>query len=96
MRHPGWQAKVSSSTGARHFAAAEPPGSPGKHGFGNVTALAPWQDVEADGVTITAAPAKHGVYEVTFVLRAGSDAVYFASDAMLIPELNDIPQQLAT
>ena len=65
-----------------------------KHGFGNVTALAPWQEAEVGGVTITAAPAKHGVYEVTFVLRAGSDAVYFAGDTMLIPELSDIPQRL--
>jgi L-ascorbate metabolism protein UlaG (beta-lactamase superfamily) len=49
-----------------------------KHGFTNVTALAPWQEAETGGVTITATPAKHGVYEVTFVLRSGQDAVYFA------------------
>ena len=65
-----------------------------RHGFTNVTALAPWQDVEAGGVTITATPAKHGVYEVTFVLRSGPDAVYFAGDTMLIPELGEIPQRL--
>ena len=65
-----------------------------RHGFGNVTALQPWDSVEAGGVTITAAPAKHGVYEITFVLRAGSDAVYFAGDTMLIPELSQIPERL--
>lgn len=65
-----------------------------KHGFTNVTALAPWQQAELGGVTITATPAKHGVYEVTFVLRAGSDAVYFAGDTMLIPELAEIPKRL--
>ncbi|WP_327406876.1 MBL fold metallo-hydrolase [Streptomyces sp. NBC_01288] len=65
-----------------------------KHGFTNVTALAPWQEAEVCGVTITATPAKHGVYEVTFVLRAGTDAVYFAGDTMLIPELADIPKRL--
>jgi L-ascorbate metabolism protein UlaG (beta-lactamase superfamily) len=65
-----------------------------KHGFTNVTALAPWQEAELGGVTITATPAKHGVYEVTFVLRAGSDAVYFAGDTMLIPELGEIPKRL--
>jgi L-ascorbate metabolism protein UlaG (beta-lactamase superfamily) len=54
----------------------------------------PWQEVETGGVTITAAPAKHGVYEITFVLRSGQDAVYFAGDTMLIPELSDIPQRL--
>ena len=65
-----------------------------KQGFTDVTALAPWQEAELGGVTITATPAKHGVYEVTFVLRAGSDAVYFAGDTMLIPELAQIPERL--
>ena len=65
-----------------------------KHGFTNITALAPWEHAELGGVTITATPAKHGVYEVTFVLRAGSDAVYFAGDTMLIPELGEIPKRL--
>lgn len=65
-----------------------------KHGFTNVTALAPWQEAEVGGVTITATPAEHGVYEVTFVLRSGSDAVYFAGDTLLIPELAEIPERL--
>jgi len=65
-----------------------------KHGFTNVTALAPWQEAEVGGVTITATPAEHGVYEITFVLRAGSDAVYFAVDTLLIPELAEIPERL--
>jgi L-ascorbate metabolism protein UlaG (beta-lactamase superfamily) len=65
-----------------------------KHGFTNITALAPWQQVTVGRVTITATPAKHGVYEVTFVLRSGTDAVYFAGDTMLIPELSQIPQRL--
>jgi L-ascorbate metabolism protein UlaG (beta-lactamase superfamily) len=65
-----------------------------EHGFTNVTALAPWQEVEVAGVTITATPAKHGVYEITFVLRSGPDTVYFAGDTMLIPELGEIPERL--
>jgi L-ascorbate metabolism protein UlaG (beta-lactamase superfamily) len=65
-----------------------------EHGFTNVTALGPWQNVEIGAVTITATPARHGVYEVTFVLRAGSDAVYFAGDTLLIPELAEIPERL--
>jgi L-ascorbate metabolism protein UlaG (beta-lactamase superfamily) len=65
-----------------------------RHGFGNVTALQPWDSVEVGGVTITATPARHGVYEITFVMRAGSDAVYFAGDTMLIPELSQIPDRL--
>jgi L-ascorbate metabolism protein UlaG (beta-lactamase superfamily) len=65
-----------------------------QHGFANVTALQPWDSVESSGVTITATPAKHGVYEITFVLRSGSDAVYFAGDTMLIPELSQLPERL--
>jgi L-ascorbate metabolism protein UlaG (beta-lactamase superfamily) len=65
-----------------------------RYGFGNVTALQPWQSAEIGGVTITATPAKHGVYEVTFVLQGGSSAVYFAGDTMLIPELSLIPERL--
>lgn len=65
-----------------------------QHGFINVTSLAPWQHSDVGGVTITAIPAKHGVYEITFLLQAGSDAVYFAGDTMLIPELKEIPNRL--
>jgi L-ascorbate metabolism protein UlaG (beta-lactamase superfamily) len=65
-----------------------------KHGFDNVTSLNPWEHVEIGGVSITATPAKHGVYEITFVLQAGSDTVYFAGDTMFIPELREIPQRL--
>jgi L-ascorbate metabolism protein UlaG (beta-lactamase superfamily) len=65
-----------------------------KNGFGNITALEPWQNADIGGVTITATPARHGVYEVTYVLRAGPDAVYFAGDTMLIPELSQIAERL--
>ncbi|MFG2526132.1 MBL fold metallo-hydrolase [Streptomyces sp. NPDC048527] len=44
--------------------------------------------------TVVDAARKHGVYEATFVLRAISDAVYFAGDTMLIPELAEIPKRL--
>ncbi len=59
------------------FVAATVVGEARKHGFGNVTPLEPWQNAEVGRVSITAAPAKHGVPEVTYVLRSGSDAVYF-------------------
>lgn len=63
------------------------------HGFRNVTVLEPWKNTEIGGVQITAAPGKHGVYEITFVLQGGADGVYFAGDAMLIPELKELPQR---
>jgi L-ascorbate metabolism protein UlaG (beta-lactamase superfamily) len=65
-----------------------------KAGFGNVTALAPWQHADIGGVRITAAPAKHAVYEVTYVLSEGQRNVYFAGDTMLIPELRQLPDRV--
>lgn len=64
-----------------------------EHGFGNVTALAPWEHAEVGGVTVTAAPGKHGVYEVTFVLQGAGHTVYFAGDTMVIPELDELPDR---
>ena len=65
-----------------------------KHGFTSVTPLDPWQEAEVGGVSITATPARHGVYEITFVLRSGPDAVHGLADTMLIPELGQIPERL--
>jgi L-ascorbate metabolism protein UlaG (beta-lactamase superfamily) len=64
-----------------------------RHGFTNVTSLAPWQSARVGSVTITAAPAKHAVYEVTFVLTDGAHTVYFAGDTLLIPELRQLPRR---
>jgi L-ascorbate metabolism protein UlaG (beta-lactamase superfamily)/pimeloyl-ACP methyl ester carboxylesterase len=64
------------------------------HGFENVTVLQPWQQANIGDVTVTAAPALHGVYEITFVLQSGADAVYFAGDTRFIPELREIPWRL--
>ena len=41
-------------------------------------------------MTITAAPGKHGVFEVTFVISGGGRSAYFAGDTMLIPELRTL------
>ncbi|MGH8988467.1 MAG: MBL fold metallo-hydrolase [Acidimicrobiales bacterium] len=64
-----------------------------KRGFDDVKALSPWEHVEIGGVTITAAPGKHGVYEVTFVLQGGGHTIYFAGDTMVIPELYELPER---
>jgi len=64
------------------------------NGFTDVTGLDPWDTVDVGPVSITATPAKHSVHEVTFVLRAGADAIYFAADTLYIPELNQIPERL--
>ena len=69
-----------------------------RRGFTNVTALAPWQSAQLGSVTVTvtvtAAPAKHAVCEVTFVLSDGAHTVYFAGDTLLIPELAQLPRRL--
>jgi beta-lactamase family protein len=64
-----------------------------RHGFTNVTPLAPWHSAQIGGVTVTAAPARHAVYEVTCVLSDGTHTVYFTGDTMLIPELAQLPDR---
>ncbi|MRH89144.1 MBL fold metallo-hydrolase [Nocardia sp. SYP-A9097] len=62
-------------------------------GFRNVTELAPWQRTHLGPVEVTAAPAKHGVPEVTFVLRAEGDTVFFGADTLRIPELDEVARR---
>lgn len=56
-------------------------------GFTDVTPLEPWQTITVGDITIHAAPGKHGVHEVTYVIEAGGRSVYFAGDSLLVPEL---------
>ena len=58
-----------------------------KAGFGNVRALEPWQSTQVGDLTISAAPGRHGVHEVTYVISGGGRSVYFAGDTLLVPEL---------
>jgi len=62
-------------------------------GFTDVRALDPWAATAVGPLTITAAPGKHGVYEVTFVIQGGGRSIYFAGDTMLIPELKTLPER---
>jgi L-ascorbate metabolism protein UlaG (beta-lactamase superfamily) len=62
-------------------------------GFTDVRALEPWQAARVGDLAITAAPGKHAVYEITFVIAAGEHSVYFAGDTMLIPELRTLPDR---
>lgn len=64
-----------------------------KAGFTNIRVLSPWQHTAVDDLTVTAAPGKHGVYEITFVISGGGRSVYFAGDTMLIPELRTLPDR---
>ena len=62
-------------------------------GFENVRELDPWETVELGPVKVTAAPAKHGVPENTYVLEAGGYTVYFGADTLLIPELREVAER---
>jgi len=63
------------------------------HDFRNVTVLEPWESTKIGDVAITAAPGKHGVYEITFILQSFGETIYFAGDAMVIPEFYELPQR---
>jgi L-ascorbate metabolism protein UlaG (beta-lactamase superfamily) len=62
-------------------------------GFENVTELDPWETVDLGPVRVTAAPAKHGVPENTYVLEAGGFTVFFGGDTLLIPELKEVAER---
>lgn len=62
-------------------------------GFTNVSELDPWEATELGSVRITAAPAKHGVPENTYVLQAGGLTVFFGADTLLIPELSEVARR---
>ncbi|MFI1962830.1 MBL fold metallo-hydrolase [Streptomyces pathocidini] len=64
-----------------------------KAGFRQVRALYPWESTrlgERGEVNVTGIPARHKVYEVTFVVQGGGRTVYFAGDTLLVPELKEL------
>ncbi|MFF0493557.1 MBL fold metallo-hydrolase [Nocardia sp. NPDC004068] len=62
-------------------------------GFPNVVELDPWESTRLGPVLVTAAPASHGVPEVTFVLRSDGHTVYFGADTRRIADLDEIPSR---
>jgi L-ascorbate metabolism protein UlaG (beta-lactamase superfamily) len=59
-------------------------------GFKRVYEIDPWQNVEIDGVKITACPGKHKVKEITYMIESGDRFIYFGGDSQFIPELSEI------
>jgi L-ascorbate metabolism protein UlaG (beta-lactamase superfamily) len=59
-------------------------------GWTNVTEVDPWEQASVGPVTITAAPAKHMVPEVTYVLQGDGRSVFFGADTLRIAELNEV------
>ncbi len=59
-------------------------------GFTHVTEVEPWEEVSIGDLRITAAPARHGVPEVTFVIQGAGTTVFFGADTLRIPELDEV------
>lgn len=64
-------------------------------GFLDVAVLAPWEARDVRGVTVTAVPAQHDVYEVGYVIGGGGRNVYFAGDTRLHPDLPAIAERFS-
>jgi L-ascorbate metabolism protein UlaG (beta-lactamase superfamily) len=62
-------------------------------GFPNVTEVEPWDQVPAGELRVTAAPARHGVPEVTYVIEGADATVYFGADTLRIPELDEVARR---
>jgi L-ascorbate metabolism protein UlaG (beta-lactamase superfamily) len=62
-------------------------------GFTNVIELDAWETTTLGAVKVTAAPGKHKVPEITYVLEAEEFTVYFGADTLLIPELGEVAQR---
>lgn len=61
------------------------------HGFTDIRVLEPWQETEIGDAVVTATPGKHGVPEITYVVRCGGRTLYFGGDTLNIPELAELP-----
>jgi L-ascorbate metabolism protein UlaG (beta-lactamase superfamily) len=48
-------------------------------GFRDVRAIEAWEATAVGDLTVTAAPGRHGVHEVTFVIQAGGRTVFLAA-----------------
>jgi L-ascorbate metabolism protein UlaG (beta-lactamase superfamily) len=62
-------------------------------GFSRVTEVEPWEQVAIGGLTVTAAPARHGVPEITLVIRGAGKTVFFGGDTLRIPGLDEVPRR---
>lgn len=62
-------------------------------GFSHVIELEPWEEANVGQVRITAAPARHAVPEITFVLQGADVVVFFGGDTLRIPELDEVARR---
>jgi L-ascorbate metabolism protein UlaG (beta-lactamase superfamily) len=62
-------------------------------GFRDVRAIEAWEATKVGDLTVTAAPGRHGVHEVTFVIQGGGRTIFFGGDSLRVPELDTIPER---
>lgn len=62
-------------------------------GFTNVTEAEPWEQVTVDGLQVTAAPARHSVPEITFIIQGAGKTVFFGADSLRIADLDEVPKR---
>ena len=64
-----------------------------QQGFRDVRTIEAWESTTVGDLTVTAAPGKHGVHEVTFVIESQGRTVFFGGDTLRLPELDTIPDR---
>ncbi|MGH3280052.1 MAG: MBL fold metallo-hydrolase [Trebonia sp.] len=62
-------------------------------GFTDVTEAEPWDQLTVGGLRVTAAPARHGVPEITFVIQGAGKTVFFGADTLKVPDLDEVPRR---
>jgi L-ascorbate metabolism protein UlaG (beta-lactamase superfamily) len=68
-------------------------GTARKAGFTNVTEVDPWEKATIGSAEITAAPARHGVPENTYVIQRDGATIFFGADTLLIPALSEVARR---
>ena len=62
-------------------------------GFPNVAEVDPWEQVSLGALRVTAAPARHSVPEVSFVIEGQGQSVFFGGDTLRIPALDEVARR---
>ena len=62
-------------------------------GFPNVVEVDPWEQASLGSLRVTAAPARHSVLEVSFVIEGGGQAVFFGGDTLRIAALDEVARR---
>jgi L-ascorbate metabolism protein UlaG (beta-lactamase superfamily) len=64
-----------------------------KAGFPNVAEVDPWEQASLGALRVTAAPARHSVPEVSFVIEGQGQSVFFGGDTLRIAELDEVARR---